>query len=87
MQPLSEVMARHGLDDVDLLQIDCEGYDVQVILSLGGYRPALINFESCSLSETDRKLFLEWSKKNNYGIIQGSKDTLAIRGCADQFES
>ena len=85
MQPLSDVMARHGFDDVDLLQIDCEGYDIQVILSLGGYRPALINFESFSLSETDKKLFMEWCKEKGYGFVQGSKDTLAIRGFGDQF--
>ena len=86
MEPLSEVIARHGFGNPDVLQIDCEGWDVQVILSLGDCRPALINFESFNLSAEDWKTFLGWSKRNGYGFIQGRSDTLAIRGMAHRVE-
>lgn len=86
MQPLSEVIARHGLDDPDVLQIDCEGWDVQVILSLGECRPAIINFESFNLSDRDWKTFLHWSKQNGYGFIRGLQDTLAVLGMSPRVE-
>lgn len=77
--PLSELCARHGLTEIDFLQVDCEGYDMQVLLSLGALRPAVINFESMNLSKEDWALFLSWAKENDYGFIQGAQDTLAIR--------
>ncbi|WP_179907012.1 FkbM family methyltransferase [Rhabdonatronobacter sediminivivens] len=80
MAPLSDVLARHGMTDIDVLQVDCEGWDVKVILSLGEVRPAVIHFESLSLSDADRQAFSDWSRQNGYGCIQGWKDTLAIRG-------
>lgn len=80
MHPLSNVLTRHGIETIDVLQVDCEGWDVKVVLSLGHYRPALINIESLSLSEADKELFIGWCKQNGYGLVQGWKDTLAIRG-------
>ena len=80
MRPLSEVLAQHGFDTVDVLQIDCEGWDVEVIESLGPARPLLINFESFNLAPADWDRFLRWSAAHGYGFLRGRKDTLAIRG-------
>jgi FkbM family methyltransferase len=84
--PLGQLLARHGLAYVDVLQVDCEGYDVQVITSLGDVLPVIINFESLNLSKEDWKLFLDWSRQQGYGFIQGRKDTLAIRGFPHRIE-
>lgn len=53
MVPLSALIVQYGFCDVDVLQIDCEGWDFQVIRSLGACRPAVINFESNKLSSED----------------------------------
>ena len=80
---LSEVIEKHGFSDVDLLQIDCEGWDFKVIESLGEYRPAIINFESFNLTATDWHGFQRWAQLEGYGYIHGNKDTLAIKGACD----
>jgi FkbM family methyltransferase len=46
MITLSNLLFKHEISHVDFLQVDCEGYDVKVIESLGDIRPNIINFES-----------------------------------------
>ena len=81
--PLSEVIEKHGFSDVDLLQIDCEGWDFKVIESLGEYRPAIINFESFNLTASDWRGFQQWAHHEGYGYIRGNQDTLAIKSARD----
>lgn len=83
--PLSEVIEKHGFSGVDLLQIDCEGWDFKVIESLGPYRPSIINFESFNLSAADWEGFQQWARLEDYGYIRGSADTLAIKGLDGVF--
>lgn len=75
---LSTLFEKHALSRVDLLQVDCEGYDFEVITSLGEYRPRLINFESFNLDNKDWNHWKNWAKNNGYGWVQGRQDTLAI---------
>lgn len=86
VHPLSAIIARNGFDNPDVVQIDCEGWDVRVIESLGTVRPALINFESCNLSAEDWLAFQKWSELNGYGYIRGHFDTLAIRDFTHRVE-
>lgn len=44
---LSELIEQYSLTDVDILQIDTEGYDAQIILNIdfSSFKPAIIHFE------------------------------------------
>lgn len=86
VKPLSALLAEYGIDSVDVLQIDCEGWDFNVISSLGEYRPAIIHFESFNLTPDAWQSFVTWSKDLNYGFIQAANNTLAIRGFSKRFE-
>ena len=77
---LSAALEKYAFSNVDLLQVDCEGYDIEVIMSLGDHRPRLINFESFNLDSKDWSRWKNWAKDNGYGWIQGPMDTLAILG-------
>lgn len=77
---LDVLLAEHGFSQVDLLQVDCEGYDWKVLETLGDVRPAIINFESFNLSRADWAAWVDWARANGYGFIQGHMDCLAIKG-------
>jgi len=77
---VSNLLKKHNWKRLDVLQIDAEGYDLEVILSLGSIRPHIINFESFNLSKEDWESWRSWAKKENYGYVQGRMDTLAIHG-------
>jgi FkbM family methyltransferase len=79
-ESLEHLMTRTGFSDAEVVQIDCEGWDFEVIKSLGELRPKIINFESFNLSEFVWEEFIVWSKRNDYGFVRGRMDTLAIHG-------
>ncbi|GIZ11941.1 FkbM family methyltransferase [Pseudomonas sp. NCCP-436] len=77
---LDSLLVEHGYSHVDLLQIDCEGYDWKVLETLGSFRPTIINFESFNLSRDDWAAWVKWATANGYGFVQGHMDCLAIKG-------
>jgi FkbM family methyltransferase len=83
---LDALLKHHGFLNADVVQIDCEGWDFEVIQSMREVRPPVINFESINLSNQVWKQFLEWAEANNYGYIRAASDTLAIRGLAQRID-
>lgn len=77
---IEKLLSKHEWGSLDLLQIDAEGYDFEVIKSLGHFRPYIINFESFNLSKKAWSQWKLWAAEERYGYIQGRMDTLAIRG-------
>ncbi|HRW20486.1 MAG TPA: FkbM family methyltransferase, partial [Bacteroidales bacterium] len=73
------LLKKHNIENVDFVQIDCEGYDFEVIKSLGKQRPALINFEWKWFSQEVWSDWIKWANDNNYGFIQQRLDCMAIR--------
>ena len=53
---LDELLIRHHIDDLDLLQIDAEGYDLEIIamIDFNTTRPRFINYERVLLQESER---------------------------------
>lgn len=51
----SDVFSILGLNNVDCLVVDAEGYDAKLVNCIisAGYRPALICFESCNLAHNE----------------------------------
>lgn len=77
---IEDLASRHLPEGVDLLQVDCEGYDWLVLKTLGTIRPAIINFEANKLPKDHWVEWQTWAETNGYGYVSGSRDTLAIRG-------
>jgi hypothetical protein len=67
--------------DIDLLQIDAEGYDDQVIYnsSIDFFKPKFINFESKNLDKDNLKNLIKYLKENSYECIKWkTSDHLAV---------
>lgn len=82
---LEKIMERNGFLAADVVQIDCEGWNFEVIKSLGHVRPPIINFESFNLSHNSWKGFQNWCLDHDYGFIRGKMDTLTIRGFPEKI--
>ncbi len=74
------LLAKHDFPDVDLLQIDTEGFDYTVIREAlnAGLRPALINYENEHLSPTDHAACHALIASAGYDFVDYGKNTLAI---------
>lgn len=70
-----------GVEGIDLLQIDTEGYDYEVIrqVDLDKHRPALILYEQYHLTPEDRSDCEQLLHGHGYGTISNFMDTVAIR--------
>jgi len=88
VRPLKNAIETHYLENLnkfinlDLLQIDTEGYDDEVIYnsSIDFFKPKYINFESKNLTEIQLKNLINFLKKKNYRTIKWkTSDTLAVR--------
>ena len=77
---LDAIVARHGFEGFDVLQIDVEGYDFEVLktLLLDRHRPAVIQFEHGHLSPselTDASLSLG---RHGYLLYYGGRSTDSV---------
>ncbi len=65
---------------LDFLQIDCEGYDGQILLdfNFNQAKPAVIKFEHVNLNPKEENLVRRKLKKLNYIIFKTGNNTIAI---------
>jgi FkbM family methyltransferase len=70
-----------GIERVDLVQIDTEGYDYEVIrqIDLDKVRPAFILFEHYHLRSDERDACQSYLESHGYRSISNFMDTVAIR--------
>ncbi len=79
--PLRALLAETSITNVDLLQIDTEGYDYEVLktfpfdLSL----PVLVCFEHSHLSESDRAAAISLMIRHGYSVEKWGKDFVCVR--------
>jgi FkbM family methyltransferase len=73
------LLAKHQINQVDLLVIDTIGYDFEIIkmIPFNCIKPAIINFEHSLLSAEDQKACFEYLMQLGYGFVQVSVDTIA----------
>lgn len=77
------LLAKYQIKDIDLLQVDTEGYDFEVIkmfLTEASVRPKLINYEYIHLSTKDRRACIELLGRLGYKMIRAGaegNDTIA----------
>jgi methyltransferase, FkbM family len=79
---LDKLIERHTMPEIDLLQIDTEGYDFQVLrtLNLAKYSPLVIQFEHGQLKYREVDEVVQYLSRNNYSVLYGGRqiDTVAI---------
>lgn len=75
------LVKKHGLERVDLLQIDAEGSDGEILRSceIGRLRPTIIHYEHVHLEEEERQQCWELLVREGYRFIPAAMDTLAFR--------
>ncbi len=77
---LRSLLDKHGINKVDLLQIDAEGYDAEIVRSIdfGTMRPTIIRYEHANLCESDRGACIELLAAQGYRILLEDSDTMAV---------
>jgi len=75
------LLAKHGVEEVGLLQIDTEGFDHEILrLALAaGLRPDIIGYEHAHLSTPARNRCIELLSAHGYGVCKLLGDTIALR--------
>ena len=85
--PLYDLIKNNNLDlnkykDIDLLQVDAEGYDDEVIYNskIDFFKPKYINFEYKNLTKEKLENLIQFLSKNSYEcLIYKHNDCLAAR--------
>lgn len=82
---LAELLDRHGIENIDILHIDAEGYDWTILsqLDLTQYRPAFILYEAHHLSPEDQTTAANFLA-DHYRLFQVGIDALAVRKDLDR---
>ncbi len=67
--------------NIDYLQIDCEGYDGQILLDLNlkQFSPSVIKFEHINLNQDELSKVIVKLKKNNYFLNNEGDNCLAVK--------
>lgn len=76
-----DLVEKHKLTNIDVLQIDAEGCDVAIFNQIWvcGFRPEIIYIELVHLNEIDKNYLQNLLKNNNYEITICGEDLLAIK--------
>jgi FkbM family methyltransferase len=77
-----------NIKNIDLLQIDAEGFDLEVIriFDLKKYNPKVVIFENAGLSETDYQLALKILREAGYTAKRFGDNDLAMKTPINGFE-
>jgi FkbM family methyltransferase len=75
------LLARHGVEHVDLLQIDAEGFDFEIIKMFDavGKLPVLVQFEHLMLSNVEREACFRFLSERGYRLSRADINTVAYR--------
>lgn len=79
--PLQDVLDRNGVEAIDLIHIDTEGFDYKVLsqLDLKRYKPSVILFEHHLLPDEEFASARKLLRSTGYRLLQYGNDILAIR--------
>jgi FkbM family methyltransferase len=78
---LQNVLRKHGVTKIDVLQVDVEGYDYHVLkqLDFSLFRPKIIRIEWLNLPDDEKSLALELLNSQGYQIHLSVMDLIAWR--------
>ena len=74
------LLERHGVERVDLVVIDTEGYDWEILrnVDLGRWKPRLVVYEHYHLSPEDRRSAREHLRSAGYETMEEHFDTFCL---------
>jgi len=77
----STLLDRYEIKQLDLLQIDAEGYDAEILRQVNFDRilPLMVRYEHMHLSDEDRAGCIRLLQKRGYLIVTGLTETLGYR--------
>jgi len=77
----NDLVEKYKIQHIDFLQIDCEGYDFEILkmIDFNKFSPSIINFESVLLSDTDRSACEEILTSQGYTFFRHGLDTCAYK--------
>ncbi len=77
----ADLAKKYGVQKVDLLQIDCEGYDFEIIrmIDFARFSPRIIHYESKFFSDVDRAACEALLHKHGYQTFRHGNDTCAFK--------
>ena len=83
------LVREYGLDRINLLQIDTEGYDYNIIkmFKIKETQPGLIVFENLHLSDSDYRACIKYLNDNNYKTRTIGSNTLAMLNPGKEYLS
>ena len=83
------IIARNGLQRIDLLQIDTEGYDYELlkVFDFQRHRPAIVHYECQHLNPQDKAAAEQLLRSHGYVLSSNGYDTLALRGILIQEQA
>jgi FkbM family methyltransferase len=81
------LIQNYNLQHIDLLQIDAEGYDLEVIriFDIPNTRPQAIIFENVGLNAADYAACLQLLEEQNYQLRKFGPNTLALQKPLGEF--
>lgn len=81
MLTFPSLLRKHGLQELDFLQVDTEGYDCHIVESAirTGLRPAIINYEFVHTLPAARAHCKQMLADHGYAFVDVGRDTLAVR--------
>lgn len=82
------LIKKYNISKIDLLQIDAEGYDLEVIkiFDISKNKPEAIIFENVNLNPKDLEACYAMLKENGYKLAQFGRDTLALIDKLNHFQ-
>jgi FkbM family methyltransferase len=80
-ETFTELLETRAIPKVDYVQIDCEGYDYEIIkmIDFQKFNPQIINYESRFLSPADQIDCEQYLIKNGYQTFRYKSDTCAFK--------
>ena len=84
---LAALFDRHGVGQLDVLQLDTEGYDANILrqLDFSRYRPSLINMEWQWLTDGEKQEVSSLLGDQGYSLYSCEADLLATQGSIEDF--
>ena len=81
------LLTRYGLDKIDWLQTDTEGFDYEIIkmFNIGVTQPKVIVYENLHLSPSEKQDCKNHLKNNGYEYLDFGGNTLAMKKPLNEF--
>jgi hypothetical protein len=78
---LPALLAKYGVHELDLLQIDAQGYDYQILkmVDFRNIKPKIIRFEYNSLSAVEQGECIQLLVSQGYRVVVGFPDMIAFQ--------